>query len=611
MLSTMREKTKFVMVILAVAFVGWLVFDVGMGVTGRGKTGTQDVGSVNGTAIRYQSYMDAYRQASDQYRQQNPGISFTREEMRDIENSAFNGLVQAQLLRQEYRRRGIVVTDREIVDAVRRAPPPEITQSPDFQTNGQFDPAKYERFLSGSNQNTRDYLLSMEARYREELPRYKLLQGITADVFVSDAKLWTIWQDTHDSLAVRALIIRPAAVPDTAIPTDAEVQAWYHAHQSDFRQPARAKLSFIAIPKLPTSLDSIQLIQHARALRDSLVHGSDFAALARTESADTASAGKGGSLGTFGKGQMDPAFERAAWSLPIGTVSEPVMTSFGIHLIKVEKRTADSVTARHILIPYARIGARLDTLEARADSLDRLAGDKTDALALDSAAQKMGLSIEHPGILYQGVPYLLGRFRIPDVGVWAFEAHPGETSPVVETRGAFYVFRLDSVFAAGVPPIEQIRDQARVAVVREKKRAAAEAVAHNAERSLASGKTLEQVAAELGLAPVTLGPLPRTANWPLLGAATGEVGAAFRLRAGERSKLMSNDEAFFFLQPIRRVQADSTAWAAQKEAQRSTIIRAARQVRVQSYLAALQRTAKVKDRRAEVLRPAARDQTAN
>ena len=48
MLSTMRENTKIIMLILAVAFVGWLVFDVGMGGTGRGELQTQDVGSVNG-----------------------------------------------------------------------------------------------------------------------------------------------------------------------------------------------------------------------------------------------------------------------------------------------------------------------------------------------------------------------------------------------------------------------------------------------------------------------------------------------------------------------------------------------------------------------------------
>ena len=610
MLSAMRKSTKVIMWVVMATMVVWLVFQVGMNVTGRGSTGSRDVGSVNGTPISYATYMESYRVAYDQARQQNPGVNFTREEVRDIENQAFNSLVQDVLLKEEFRRRGIVVTDREIVDAVRRSPPPEILRSPDFQTNGQFDPSKYERFLSSSNANTRQYLLAMEARYREELPRYKLLQSITSDVYVPDAKLWGIWRDTHESLAVRVLIIRPSNVPDNqATVSDADVAAYYDAHKNEFREPARAKVSFIAVSKLPNTVDSILLVQHARAVRDSLLHGSDFATLAQSESADTVSARQGGSLGTFGKGVMDPAFERAAWSVPVGTVSEPVFSSFGIHLIKVEKRTADSVTARHILFPYARFGARLDTLEARADSLDREAADQTDGRLLDSVAHRMGLTIEHPDYVRQGVPFVLGRYRIPDVGVWAFEAKVGETSPVVETNGAYYVFRIDSLFEAGVPPLSQVRPQVTLAAQNQKRRTAAEALARDAGQRLTSGKTMEQVGQEMGLSALTLGPLPRTATWPLLGGGTAAVGTAFRLKAGERSAMMSNDEAFFYLQADRRIAADSAAWVAQKEQQRATVIRAVRQQRVAAFLEALQRQAKIKDRRAEVIRPATRDQT--
>lgn len=484
---------------------------------------------------------------------------------------------------------------------------------PDFQTNGQFDPTKYERFLSSSNANTRQYLLTMEARYREELPRYKLLQEITSDVYVSDSKLWTIWRDAHESLTVKALAIRPAGVSEVqATPSDSEIEAYYDAHRNDFKVPPRARLSFIAIAKLPTTVDSILLMQRANALRDSILRGADFAALARSESADTVSGKNGGSVGTFGRGQMDAAFERAAFSLPLNTVSPPVISQFGIHLIKVEKRTADSVTARHILIPLARFGARLDSLESQADSLDRLAADHdaTDPGALDSAAHKMSLIVQHPELLRKGTPYVLGRYRIPDVGVWAFEANPGETSPVIETNGAYYVFRLDSTFAAGIAPLAESKTQVRIALMREKRRAAAEAGAQVAERRIAAGATFEQVAPEVHGSVMTLGPLTRTASWPILGAATSAVGTAFRLRSGERSPLLSNDDAFFFLQTLRRTTADSAAWVAQKDQQRAQIIRAARQLRVQSFLDALQRTANVKDNRAEVMRPAARDPNA-
>ena len=610
MLSTMREKTKIVMVILAVAFVGWLVFGVGMDITGRKNSATQDVGSVNGVAIRQTQFQAAYRAVYDQARAQNPGVTFSREEQREFETQAFNQLVQDELLREEYARHGIVVTDREIVDVVRRSPPAEVRAIPDLQTNGQFDPAKYERFLGSNNATTREYLLNMEARVREELPRLKLLEEITSDVWIPDGRLWSIWRDQHDSLTLRALVIRPEmAVPATSVTaTDAEVRAYYQAHPGEFRQPARAYLSAMMLSKRPTPVDSVILLNRARALRDSIVRGADFAAVARAQSDDSVSARNGGSLGTFGHGAMVRQFDEAAWRLPVGQISEPVFTEFGIHLIKVEKKTADSLTARHILIKYTRAGPRLDTLEARADSMDRLAAEQTEPSALDTVAKKMNLPLGRAPVLYQGIPYTIGRYRIPDVSVWAFEAHPGETSPVIENSGAYYVFRLDSAKAAGAQPLTEVMPEARTGALRDKQRAVAQVIAKDAEHRLGAGASIDQVADALHLTATTLGPFTRTATVPILGVATPAVGAAFRLRIGERTPLLENPQAFFILQAERRTPVDSAAWAAQKDQQRAQVIQAARQLRVQSYLEALRRQAKIKDRRAEVLRPAAKGQ---
>jgi peptidyl-prolyl cis-trans isomerase D len=605
MLSTMREKTKVVMVILAVAFVGWLVFDVGMGVSGRGQSATPDIGSVNGTPVRYTEFTEAYRLASEQARAENPGVALTLEDQEALEDAAFNSLVQAIVLREEYQRRGITVTDREVVEAVRRFPPAEIQQSPEFQTDGRFDPSKYERFLSTPNAGTREFLIAIERRYREELPRVKLLEQVTSDIYPSDVKLWQIFRDTHESLSVRMLLVRPGAGNAVAAPTvsDEEVRRWYDAHRDDLRRPARAWTSFIAVTKLPTSVDSVAVVEKARALRDSLLRGADFAALARAESSDSASAANGGSLGVFGRGRMVAAFDQAAFSLPVGRISEPVITGYGVHIVRVDRRFGgDSVAASHILIPWARIGARLDTLEARADSLDQLAAAQTNGALLDSVAARMGLTVERPEPIVQGNPVVLGRYRIPNVGVWAFRAVPGETSDVIETNGAYYVFRLDSVFPAGVPSFQEAEADARRAALRDKLREAALLTAQDAERRLAQGRTMDLVGAEMGLPVTSLGPFTRTSQVPVLGSATPAIGAAFRLRAGERSGVLANDEAYFILQAERIVRADSAAWRAGLDEQRAQIIRLARQVRVQSYIQALQRRAEVRDRRDEVFR---------
>jgi peptidyl-prolyl cis-trans isomerase D len=606
MLRTMREKTKIIMLVLAVAFVGWLVFDVGMGVTGQRQSPTsRDLGSVNGFPIRYQDWLQTYQQVTEEQRARNPGQTLSREEQKALEDQAFEQMVADRLMQAEFRRRGIVVTDEEIRNAARQMPPQEIINDREFQTGGKFDQQKWIRFLASGQQPV--FLAQLENRYRTELPRLKLLEDVTGDIYIADAKLWTIFRDQHDSVTVRALVIRPdVAVADASVRvTPADLQAYYDTHKDELRRPARAFLAYVGIVKLPQPIDSAAAMDHARALRDSLVKGLDFAATAKLESADSGSAQQGGLLPTFGHGQMAPAFDKAAFRAPVGQVSEPVITPFGIHLIKVEKRTADSVTARHILIPVARTGARLDTLEARADSLDRLAAEQTDPTALDSVARKMSLDINHVGPVYQGNAVVLGRFRIPDVGVWAFETKVGELSPVIEITGAYYVFRVDSLFPAGVPALSEIEPIVRSHALAEKKRQAAEAIAKDAERRLNSGQTLDQVSAALRVPLQTVGPFARTSTVQLLGTATEAVGVAFRLRVGERSRMLSSDEGYFFIEPTRRIRADSSVWEKQRDSERATVIRAARQVRVQSFLESLRREAVVKDNRATVLRPQA------
>jgi peptidyl-prolyl cis-trans isomerase D len=608
MLTTLRERTKYIMLILAVAFVGWLVFDVGMGVSGQGQyQAGQIAGKVDGTSISYQEFLEASRLASNQWRQENPGANQSREEQLQIEDAAFERLVQERLLQAEWQRRGISVSDRELVSAVQNSPPPEVQSSAEFQTDGRFDIEKWRRFLASSAMRPED-LQALERRYREELPRISLFRQVTSDVYVSDAKLWQIWRDTRDSLTVRALVVRPEdAVSDASVRiTPQDLEAYYRTHQDELRLPAQAHVSFVGIPRLPEPIDSAVAVARARALRDSIARGADFAAVARLESADSSSREQGGELPAFGRGQMAPAFERAAFSLPVGQLSEPVVSPFGAHLIKVQRRTADSVTARHILVAFERTGARLDTLEARVDSLDRLAAEQTSPGALDGAARTLGLGINRAPPVRQGQPLLLGRFLVPNVSVWAFESRPGETSEVIENGGAYYVFRLDSVQAAGVPPLAQVEVAVRNGVLREKKRAAAETIAHDAEGRLRAGRTLDQVAQELRLPVVTIGPFSRTSTVRLLGAATAAVGTAFRLRVGERSGLLANDEGYFFLEPQRLVRADSAQWRTQLEVQRVTVLRAARQIRIRMFLEGLRAAAQVDNKLPELRRqPAA------
>lgn len=101
----------------------------------------------------------------------------------------------------------------------------------------------------------------------------------------------------------------------------------------------RARHILLAYPDGATTAqrDSVQAL--ARELRSRAVAGESFAELAREHSDDTGSAQRGGDLGEFGRDEMVPAFEEAAFALEAGQISEPVETPFGLHVIKVEERT--------------------------------------------------------------------------------------------------------------------------------------------------------------------------------------------------------------------------------------------------------------------------------
>ena len=132
-------------------------------------------------------------------------------------------------------------------------------------------------------------------------------------------------------------------------------------------------------------------------------------------------------------------------------------SQFGFHLIEITSRKGNKAKGRHILFPIEVTGAHRDQLDAQADSLEHLGAERADPAALDTVARALKLPIGTAEPVQQGSKVQLGRALVPDAGVWAFEAKPGATSPVIETPYAYYIFRLDSLQPAGVPPLTAIR----------------------------------------------------------------------------------------------------------------------------------------------------------
>jgi peptidyl-prolyl cis-trans isomerase C len=123
---------------------------------------------------------------------------------------------------------------------------------------------------------------------------------------------------------------------NVAAATDEEVKKYYEGNAEQFKRPEGVKASHILITTAETDTPEQKQAKRAKLekLRESIVAGEDFAKVASAES-DCPSKAKGGDLGTFGRGQMVPAFETAAYSQKVGEVGPIVETQFGFHIIKV------------------------------------------------------------------------------------------------------------------------------------------------------------------------------------------------------------------------------------------------------------------------------------
>ena len=603
MMRTMRASAKWIMGVVAFFFVGWMIYGYGMDIAGRGATASNVLAKVNGRTIDGQTFYNAVRAEQERRRQQEVPAPTTLEEQQQLEDAVLEQIVQNILLEDEFRRRGIQVSDQEIIEAARTTPPPEVLELPQFQTEGQFDFQKYQRFIASSADPS--FLLALEARYRDELPRIKLYEQLTAGVYVSDAELWRTYRDRGDSVTATLVQVLPETITaDSAVQvTDDELAAYYRGHQEAFERPAAAFLSFIAISRRPNGGDSAGARARADSVRQEILAGTDFADVAARESADSASRTEGGDLGESPRGRFVREFETAALALRPGQVSEPVETQFGWHVIRLEGKTDSTLHARHVLIPIEPIGDHLAMIEAQADTLDFFAADQSDPAAFDHVAEQLGLPVARAPTLLEGDRLQLGRYVVGDASIWAFGgAGAGEISPVVETTWAYYLFRLDSLQEAGVAPLDQVRAQVRAAAAADKRRALVRQLAGQIADEIAAGAALETVAQRHGLPVRTLGPFTRYTPPAALQGAPAVAGAAFRLRVGEPGGPIHTDLGSFFLRTDRKVLADSGAFAASIEQLRTAAIQQARQERVQLVLASLREAAKVEDRRKDLIR---------
>jgi peptidyl-prolyl cis-trans isomerase SurA len=242
-------------------------------------------------------------------------------------------------------------------------------------------------------------------------------------------------------------------------PTEQEMREFFNEQKGSLgSRPATLSFRQIIISPKP----SPEAKARAKAQADSIVlelrRGADFAVAAKRFSQDPGSKDQGGSLNWFRRGVMVPEFERVAFALKPGTISDPVESPFGYHIIQVERVQPGEVQARHILLVPDIDSVHVDSARAlaasiRARLLARASFDSLQRIYHDRSAERQA----------ENVPL----DKLPPTYAKAIgEADSGAVIPVFPLEGPngrqqFVVLQVTARRAPGDIKFEDVRDKIR------------------------------------------------------------------------------------------------------------------------------------------------------
>jgi peptidyl-prolyl cis-trans isomerase D len=541
MLKVMRDSfhhLKWILIAVVAAFVFGFVF-IDMGLGGGGFSGAQDTRAfaarVNGETITYNDFYRSLKGLEDMYRQAY-GQQFTPEmaAQMGLQKQVLDNLVDERLLAQEAGRLHLTATSEEIRK--------RLLSIPTFTENGKFVGMEmYTRYVTGP------LGYPTAADFEEDLGREitvrKMESALMSSIIVSPKAADAEYRRTNENAKVRYVLVpadpNPSVITVTPAevetyyknnstkyahgeqrqvkflladysklrtqitPTDADLQQAYNENRERFKRPASAHVLHILVKVDPSATPEVDAAARAKAqsLVQQLRGGADFAALARANSEDPSSASNGGDMNWVEMGQTVPPFEKAIFSVPLNTISDPVRSQeYGYHIVKVTERRPEAVRT-------------LD--EVRAELSGRVANDKVRDVAKTEISRVNSIVRQNKPANAQAFANLasdkitsndsgwFGRNEmIPGLGFnqplaqWVFAAKPGDISePIGTSRGPAIVY-VSGVRPSGVAALNDVRQQVEQDLRQEKARQAASS---RLAQAVAGSTTIDQVAGKVGL----------------------------------------------------------------------------------------------------------------
>ena len=485
---------------------------------------TNDVASIGHDSISAREFQAAYRNYVDRMRGQlNPemlkAFRFDRQIM--------DALVTRHVMTEEAKRLGLNASPAEIEQ--------KILENPVFRENGIFiGRNRYQAILAQNNltidqfegdvanEILADKLRSFVAgavlvNDKEAAEEYKRRnEKAKIDYFIIDAtklepKVTVTDQEQRDyydknktkytineKRKAKYIFVSSLKLRSQVTVSDDELRQYYEQHKNEYILPERVKAQHILFKTSGKSPEEVEKIKDkARQVLDRAKKGEDFGSLAKQFSEDSTAA-SGGDLGEFGHGQMVPEFDKVAFSLGVGAVSDLVQSQFGIHIIKVngkqEARERPFEEVKEAIRPI--IETRKAEQKAN-DLAQQVAVELVNNKNLDAVAAKFGAEVKETPLMEQNEPIAeLGNAT--DFTRRMFTMGKGEIGTSIQVERGYVVPQLTDIVASHPASFEEARARVLADVKSDKAKQLAADKAKQIEETLKSGKDLAAAAKAAG-----------------------------------------------------------------------------------------------------------------
>lgn len=485
------------------------------------------VAEVNGEPIDQYQLDRAYQQQRQQLASMFGGQlpeAFANEEL--LREQALQQLISQQVLESEVARQKFAVGDATLGRAIRNLPA--------FQTDGRFDSEAYQLQLRSSGMTVPVF----EQSFRDDTAMNQFRTGISDTSFTLPQEAALMAALSGQTRTIEAVQFDFAVAKESIDVSDEDVQAYFDENADNYQFPERTKIQYVELESaaiaasvdisdeqaeafyednrgsymLPEQREASHILLDAAEgdeadqinqlndIKARVEAGESFADLAAEFSDDVGSADLGGSLGVISIGAMVPEFEDAVFALEAeGDLSAPVVSEFGVHLIKLDKIIAESGkpfedVREQIISEMQQDEADRDFFDLR-EQLVELAFDNPDSL--EPASEETGLELNTSDWLDSETdsgailtsPAVTAAMRSVDV------LDDGNNSDLLEV-GDRHVLVLRVVEHEGPRPktIDDVRDEVIDTIKGERATENLQAGLEDAMNRLAAGETAAAIA---------------------------------------------------------------------------------------------------------------------